>query len=83
MGRRRQKLFSTGEVARIVDTTPKTVARWIDEGLLEGTRLPGTVERRVHRDALRAFFVQMEWKWAVKELDTWGEPPVAEGPDKS
>lgn len=77
MPNRRKKLFSTGEIAAMVDTNSKTVARWIDEGLLKGVALPGMKERRVHRDDVRAFFVKMEYNWAVDELDAidrpWGD----------
>lgn len=79
-----KKLFTTGEIARIVNTTAKTVARWIDEGTIVGIHLPGMVERRVHRDEARAFFVRMGWTWAIKEIDAWDGPdpeePPAEGP---
>lgn len=82
----RQKLFTTGEIAGLVDTTPKTVARWIDEGLLPGVKLPGMVERRVHRDDARKFFVEMGYHWAVKDLDNWEdrdapEPPAPDAPE--
>lgn len=69
--RRKKKLFTTGEIAAMVDTNSKTVARWIDEGLLKGVVLPGMKERRVHFDDVRAFFVKMEYTWAVEELDSY------------
>ena len=67
-----QKLFTTGEIARIVDIDRKTVVKWIDEGKLRGTYLPNKTERRVYRGHLRVFFVDMEWDYAVEVLDNWG-----------
>lgn len=79
--RRRKKLFTTGEIAMLVDTNSKTVARWIDEKLLKGVVLPGMKERRVHRDDVRAFFVKMQYHWAVEELDAIDGPGLAvDGP---
>jgi hypothetical protein len=79
MAKYRQKLFTTGEIAAMVDTTPKTVARWIDEGLLKGTFLPGMTERRCFRDDIRAFFEKMGWDYAIRALDEWDDRD-AEGP---
>jgi excisionase family DNA binding protein len=72
--RKRKQLFTTGEIAAMVDTSARNVARWIDEGILKGVVVPGLKERRVHRDEVRAFFLKMEYTWAIQELDAIDGP---------
>jgi excisionase family DNA binding protein len=63
-------LFTTGEIAGLVGSNSKTVARWIDDGALAGVRFPGIFkERRVHRDVLRAFCEAHQFTWAIEALD--------------
>lgn len=40
-------VFTTGQVAEICRVAPRTVAKWIDNGLLGGHRLPGGGDRRI------------------------------------
>jgi len=47
--------LTTGEVARICNVAARTVSKWIDAGRLEGYRIPGSRDRRVHVRALEAF----------------------------
>jgi len=47
--------LTTGEVARICNVAARTVSKWIDAGRLEGYRIPGSRDRRVHVAALEAF----------------------------
>lgn len=47
--------LTTGEVARICNVAARTVSKWIDAGRLEGYRIPGSKDRRVHVAALEAF----------------------------
>lgn len=56
MPNRTQKpVLTTGEVARICNVAPRTVAKWIDQGQLRGYRIPGSRDRRVPREALIRF----------------------------
>lgn len=47
--------LTTGEVARICNVAARTVSNWIDAGRLQGYRIPGSRDRRVHVSALEAF----------------------------
>jgi excisionase family DNA binding protein len=78
--RKVRKLFSTGQVAELVGTNPKTVAGWFDKGILKGVKLPGLGERRVHREELRGFLARYEYIWAIRELDQEEGPLPAEEP---
>lgn len=50
-----EKPMTTGEIAAHCQVCPATVKKWIDKGLLEGYRLPGSGCRRVTVAALRSF----------------------------
>lgn len=51
--------LQTGEIARATQVTPRTVAKWIDSGLLKGYKIPGPGgHRRVPRVELLAFLRQ-------------------------
>jgi excisionase family DNA binding protein len=50
-----KEALTTGEVARICNVAARTVSKWIDAGRLEGYRIPGSRDRRVHVTALEAF----------------------------
>ena len=52
-----KEALTTGEVARICNVAARTVSKWIDAGRLEGYRIPGSRDRRVHVSALEAFIV--------------------------
>ena len=41
------KVLTIGQVARICNASPRTVAKWFDSGLLNGYRLPGSGDRRI------------------------------------
>lgn len=47
--------FTTGQVSALCDVSTRMASGWIDSGLLEGYRLPGSTDRRVPREALVAF----------------------------
>jgi two-component system, OmpR family, response regulator RpaA len=47
-----QPAFTTGQVAKLCMVAPRTASKWIDTGLLEGYKVPGTKDRRVSRDVL-------------------------------
>jgi len=62
--------LTTAEIGRMTDVSGRTAARWVDEGLLHGYRLPGSKHRRVPPAELLAF--------ARREgvpLDVLAEPP--------
>lgn len=52
---RRARTFSTGDISEICDVASRTVARWFDEGSLEGYRIPLSQDRRVTKEALFKF----------------------------
>lgn len=59
-------VFTSGQVAKICRVAPRTVAQWIDSGLLDGYRIPGSGSyRRVRRAALAKFMhehsMPLEW----------------------
>jgi len=41
------RVLTTGEVARICNVAPRTVAKWFDSGALRGYRIPGSRDRRI------------------------------------
>lgn len=49
--------FTTGQVAKLLKVSPRTVAKWCDreENALTCTRLPNSGDRRIQRDDLIAF----------------------------
>jgi excisionase family DNA binding protein len=46
--------LGTVRIARLLQVSPRTVANWIDAGLMGGEKLPSG-RRRVHRDAVVQF----------------------------
>jgi uncharacterized protein (TIGR02996 family)/excisionase family DNA binding protein len=50
-----RKVFTTGQVAQLLDVSPTTVATWFDLGRLRGYRIPGSQDRRIPRDILVRF----------------------------
>jgi hypothetical protein len=61
--------WTTGDIAKLLDVSPKTVAGWMDEGDLFAVTMPGMTERRAHRGALRSFCRTKGLYWAVAYLD--------------
>lgn len=49
--------LTTGQIADLCEVASRTVCKWIDSGRLRGYRIPGTQDRRVHRDRLVEFLV--------------------------
>lgn len=47
--------YGTTDIARLCNVSPRTVAKWIDNGNLKGTRLAGGRHRRVSRADLITF----------------------------
>ena len=50
-----QRVFTTGQVAKIFSVNINTVIKWFDEGKLEGFRLPRSNERRIYRESVVEF----------------------------
>lgn len=47
--------LSTQQIATRLGVAVRTVTKWIDQGKLQGIRLPGSRYRRVHPDVLAEF----------------------------
>lgn len=50
-----KEILTTAEVAKIIGTTPRHVARLFDSGKLRGYRIPGSQDRRIPLKHLRQF----------------------------
>lgn len=50
-----KKMFTTGEVARLLGININTVIKWFDTGRLNGFKLPTSNERRIPLASLRTF----------------------------
>ncbi|MDP8223372.1 MAG: PilZ domain-containing protein [Candidatus Lernaella stagnicola] len=53
-----KKIFTTGEVARLLGININTVIKWFDQGDIDGFRLPGSNERRIPLAGLRRFMAK-------------------------
>ncbi len=53
-----KKIFTTGEVARLLGININTVIKWFDEKRLTGFRLPVSNERRIPISSLRRFMAE-------------------------
>jgi excisionase family DNA binding protein len=51
----RPRTLTVPQCAALVGASARTVAKWIDKGVLPGHRLPWTRHRRVYADDLAAF----------------------------
>lgn len=67
--RRARQLWTTGQLADLIGFSPKTIATWIDSRELYGVTMPGVLDRRVHRSALREFLRRYDYYWALAKLD--------------
>jgi excisionase family DNA binding protein len=67
----RKDVFTTGEVARICRVSPRTVAKWIDAGLLKGYRIPGSKDRRIPREILIRFLKDHGMPLRELEEEEW------------
>lgn len=41
------RILTTGQIAKMCSVAARTVAKWVDTGLLKGHRVPGSRDRRV------------------------------------
>ncbi|MFN3202230.1 MAG: PilZ domain-containing protein [Bradymonadia bacterium] len=90
-----QRVFTTGQVARIFSVNINTVIKWFDEEKLNGFRLPRSNERRIYRESVEAFMdehgishdllTEFDEKQATKKSSRGRNrtpaPEVARGPE--
>src|SRR3712207_5204804 len=50
-----EKVFTTGQVAKICKVAPRPVSKWFHSGRLRGYRIPGSQDRRIPREQLIKF----------------------------
>lgn len=51
-----KQVFTTGEVAKILNVAPRTICKWFDAGKLRGYRMSSVEKHRlIPRDSLVAF----------------------------
>jgi len=67
------EVFTTGEVAKLCRVSSRTAAKWIDNGLLKGWRVPGGKDRRVARKDLVAFLEEYQ----MPPLEELAQPAAA------
>lgn len=65
-----KKIFTTGEVARLLGININTVIKWFDHGDIEGFRLPGSNERRIPLAGLYRFMSAHRIPMDLLETDT-------------
>jgi hypothetical protein len=53
-----RSVLTTGDVARVCEVAPRTVAKWFDRGDLKGWKIPGSPDRRVPVQSLREFMAR-------------------------
>jgi uncharacterized protein (TIGR02996 family)/excisionase family DNA binding protein len=83
-----RRVFTTGQVAKIVQVSPATVGKWFDSGRLRGYRIPGSQDRRIPRENLIRFLRQysmslegLAGEWEEEDLrEGYGVEEVAEPP---
>ncbi len=50
-----KKVYTTGQVAKVLNVAARTVSKWTDSGKLLAYRIPGSQDRRIPHEALVAF----------------------------
>ncbi len=55
-------LMSTGEVAQVLGTTPKTVRNWVNEGRLIAVYVPDNLHAKYRRSDVQAFMKNLRGK---------------------
>lgn len=55
-----KKIYTTGEVAKILGLNINTIIKWFDDGKIKGFKLPGSNERRIPAKSLMEFMRQNE-----------------------
>ena len=52
------RVFTTGQIARLVRVAPRTVSKWFDTGRLQGYHVPGSKDRRIPEASLTKFLAE-------------------------
>ena len=73
------KVYTTGQVAKFCKVNPKTVAKWFDDGRLEGYRLPRSQDRRIRRDSLIEFIKKHGMPLPDELKDSWEKDVSVKG----
>ena len=50
-----ERYYTTGEIAKICNVSPRTVSSWFDRGRLNGYYIPGSRDRRITHESLIEF----------------------------
>jgi two-component system response regulator RpaA len=50
-----QRVYTTGQIAKMLSMAPRTISRFIDDGKLKGFQIPGSNHRRVAHNDLITF----------------------------
>lgn len=53
-----KEYLGTGKIAKLFGVAPRTVAKWIDNGIMQGTKIPGSRHRRVAIAEVNRFSVE-------------------------
>lgn len=59
-------VLTSGEVARMCNVAPRTASKWIDNGMLTGYRIPGSLDRRVAKSDLLDFISKHQMKLHIR-----------------
>lgn len=51
------RYLTTAQAAKVTGVSARTVAKWYDEGLVKGFKIPGSTHRRVSLASLRELLV--------------------------
>lgn len=70
-----QNIYTTAQVAKMCKVAPRVVNKWFDSGRLRGYRIPGTQDRRIHREYLIRFLKAYGMR-IPEELQDKPEPPA-------
>lgn len=63
-----KKVFTTGEVAKVLGININTVIKWFDQGEIEGFKLPVSGERRIPYDSLIEFLKKNDIPLSLLEI---------------
>ena len=53
-----KEVLTTGEVGKLLKVTTNTIAKWFDQGFIQGFTHPGSNTRRISKDELEKFFIK-------------------------
>ena len=61
--------LTTGHIAALCSTAPRTVSKWFDSGRLRGMRIPGSRDRRVSKDQFLTFLRESGWTDLIERIE--------------